>query len=153
MNWKQPFQILKHKLVSEVKDSADDSYGRCYNEWFLKVVASYNQLEKTAGDNPAPHPLPRFLDRINTPEKLENYLTSISVSDIRKTGVDNDREYNEMHATLLEMIIKGSPQNYTVDSTFKKSLLNMLFNKLRNPVTGWWVKVIYVTGISNLLTI
>jgi hypothetical protein len=122
----------------EVKDSADDSYGRCYNEWFLKVVASYNQLEKTAGDNPAPHPLPRFLDRIDTPEKLENYLTSISVSDIRKTGVDNDREYNEMHATLLEMIIKGSPQNYVVDSTLKKSLLNMLFNKLRNPVTGWW---------------
>jgi len=69
----------------EVKDPADDSYGKCYNEWFLKVVASYNQLEKTAGDNPAPHPLPRFLDRINTPDKLENYFTSISVSDERGT--------------------------------------------------------------------
>jgi hypothetical protein len=140
----------------EVKDPADDSYGKCYNEWFLKVVASYNQLEKTAGDNPAPHPLPRFLDRINTPDKLENYLTSISVSDVRKTGVDNDREYNEMHATLLEMIIKGSPQNYIVDSTLKKSLLNLLFNKLRNPVTGWWgesyIRNGHIEFVDNLST-
>jgi hypothetical protein len=122
----------------EIKDPGDDSYGKCYVEWFLKVVASYNQLEKTTGDNPEPTPLPRFLDPINTPEKLENYLTSVSVSDIRKTGVDNEREYNEMHATLIEMIIKGSPQNYVVDSALKKSLKNLLFNKLRNPVTGWW---------------
>ncbi len=122
----------------EIKDPKDDSYGKCYVEWFLKVVASYNQLEKTTGNNPEPTKLPRFLDPINTPEKLENYLTSISVSDIKKTGVDNKREYNEMHAILIEMIIKGSPQNYVVDSTLKKSLKNLLFNKLRNPLTGWW---------------
>ena len=122
----------------EMKDPIDESYGKCYVEWFLKVVASYNQLEKTTGDNPEPTPLPHFLDPVNTPEKLENYLTSISVSDIRKTGVDNEREYNEMHATLIEMIIKGSPQNYVVDSTLKQSFKNLLFNKLRNPITGWW---------------
>jgi hypothetical protein len=122
----------------EIKDHSDDSYGKCYIEWYLKVVASYNQLEKTADENPGPTPLPHFLDRINTPEKLENYLTSISVSDIRKTGIDNEREYNEMHATLLEMIVKGSPQNYKVDTALKQSLINLLFNKLRNPVTGWW---------------
>jgi hypothetical protein len=122
----------------EIKDPTDDSYGKCYVEWFLKVVASYNQLEKITVDNPKPTPLPRFLECINTPEKLEDYLTSISVSDIRKTGVDNEREYNEMHATLLEMIIKGSPQNYIVDSVLRHSFKNLLFNKLRNPLTGWW---------------
>jgi hypothetical protein len=144
------------QVNTEIKDSTNDIYGKCFDEWFLKVVASYNQLEKTAGDNPGPHPLPHFLDRINTPEKLEDYLTSISVSDVRKTGVDNDREYNEMHATLLEMIIKGSPQNYFVDSTLKKSFLNLLFNKLRNPVTGWWgesyIRNGHVEFVDNLST-
>jgi hypothetical protein len=126
------------QVNTEIKDTTDGSYGNCSIEWYLKVVASYNQLEKITGDNPEPAPLPRFLERINTPEKLEDYLTSISVSDIRKTGVDNGREYNEMHATLIEMLIKGSPQNYIVDSTLRKSFKNLLFNKLRNPVTGWW---------------
>ena len=137
-NLEEAISSPETQIDVEIKDPGDDSYGKCYVEWFLKVVASYNQLEKTTGDNPEPTPLPRFLDPINTPEKLENYLTSVSVSDIRKTGVDNEREYNEMHATLIEMIIKGSPQNYVVDSALKKSLKNLLFNKLRNPVTGWW---------------
>ncbi len=140
----------------EIKDTSDDSYGKCCVEWYLKVVASYNQLEKTAGPDPKPVPLPRFLDRVNTPEKLENYLTSISVSDIRKTGVDNEREYNEMHATLIEMIIKGSPHNYIVDSMLRQSLKNLLFNKLRNPVTGWWgesyIRNGHVEFIDNLST-
>ena len=137
-NLEEAISSPETQIDVEIKDPGDDSYGKCYVEWFLKVVASYNQLEKTTGDNPGPTLLPRFLDPINTNEKLENYLTSISVSDIRKTGVDNEREYNEMHATLIEMIIKGSPQNYVVDSALKKSLKNLLFNKLRNPVTGWW---------------
>lgn len=122
----------------ETEDTVDESYGRCYVEWFLKVVASYDQLEKTASANPAPSPLPRFLERVNTSRKLEDYLTSIAVSDVRKTGVDNEREYNEMHATLMQMLLKGSPRNYVVDSSLKQSLSNLILHKLRNPVTGWW---------------
>ena len=121
-----------------MKDSNDGSYGKCYNEWYLKVDKSYDQLEKNAGDNPTPRPLPHYLDRINSPTKLEDYLTSISISDVSKTGIDNEREFNDMLATLMQMIIRGRPENYIVDTSLKKTLFNLILYKFRNPLTGWW---------------
>jgi hypothetical protein len=107
---------------ADVKDSNDGSYGKCYNEWYLKVDKSYDQLEKNAKSNSLPIPLPGFLDGIRSPLKLEKYFTSISVSNVSKTGIDNEREFNDMLATLMQMIIRGRPENYIVDSSPKKNI-------------------------------
>ncbi len=113
--------------------------GECYHEWYLKVYAAYDELEKEATEEDTTYkPLPYFLDTVNTPEKLQHYLTSVSVSDVSKTGIDNEREYNEMLATLIQMIIRGRPQNYIVDSTLRQSLKNIVLKQLRNNYTGWW---------------
>lgn len=124
---------------SETPDM-DGLWGACYKEWFLKVVASYDHLEKLSDDQPkpTPTPLPRFLERINTPDKLTGYLTTISVSDVAKTGVDHEREFNDMLATLMQMILRGRPQHYIVDPKLKATLLDLILHRFRNPSTGWW---------------
>ena len=122
---------------SEAPD-AEGLWGACYKEWFLKVVASYDHLEKIADDESKSTPLPRFLDRINTPQKLTDYLTSISVSDVAKTGVDHEREFNDMLATLMQMILRGRPQHYAVDPKLRATLLDLILHRFRNRFTGWW---------------
>jgi hypothetical protein len=84
-----------------------------------------------------PKPLPHFLDRVNTSEKLENYLTSVSISNVSKTGLDNERQFNDLLATLMQMIIRGRPENYMVDSSLKNTLLYLVLYKFRNAETGW----------------
>lgn len=65
--------------------------GFCYQEWYLKLYATYDHLEANAPDEPSPHPLPDFLAHVSTPQKLTSYLDSLSVSDVRHTGVDHER--------------------------------------------------------------
>ncbi len=120
------------------QDPKDGSWGACYKEWFLKVYASYDQIEKDAVEGGPKQSLPRFLERVNTPQKLTAYLTSISVSDVRKNGVDRERELNEMLAILTRVLVYGRPGNYAVDPELKATMLDLLLHRLRNPETGWW---------------
>jgi hypothetical protein len=43
-------QMIAHpgNLPNADAQNADGSYGKCYNEWYLKVDKSYDQLEKNA---------------------------------------------------------------------------------------------------------
>jgi hypothetical protein len=113
-------------------------WGACYNEWYLKLYDSYDHLEKAAPEEPAPHTLPQFLDRVSTPETLATHLRGLAISDVRKTGIDNEREYNDTLATLLQMLVRGRPENYTLDPALKAAMLGLVLGELRNPQTGWW---------------
>ncbi len=92
--------------ASSDEADADGMWGRCYKEWYLKLYATYDYLEAHAPDEPPPHPLPAFLAGVSTPGKLTTYLDALSVSDVRHTGVDHEREFNETVATLLQMIVR-----------------------------------------------
>ncbi len=120
------------------RGDADGMWGACYQQWYMKLYATYDHLEAQAGDDPAPHPLPAFLARVSTPEKLTAYLDARSVSDVRHTGVDQEPEFNETVATLLQMIVRRKPQNYTVDPALRDALLNRVLRHYRNPETGFW---------------
>ena len=128
----------KEQAAAEQPDPADGIWGACYQEWFLKVGASYDHLEKVAKHDPKPQPLPRFLNRVSTPEKLTEYLSGIAVSDVPKTGIDHEREFNDMLATLMQMILRGRPQHYTVDPKLRAALLDLILHRFRNPATSWW---------------
>lgn len=120
------------------QDPRDGTWGACYDEWFLKVYASYDQIEKQeVKDQPAQR-LPHFLDGVNTPGKLRAYFESIATSDVRATGVDHERELNEMLSSLTRMIIDGRPGNYKVDPELKSAMLDLVLHRFRNPATGWW---------------
>jgi hypothetical protein len=123
---------------SSDKPDADGMWGSCYQAWYLKLYATYDYLEAHAPDEPAPHPLPAFLARVSTPEKLTAYLDALSISDVRHSGVDHEREFNETVATLLRMIVRRQPENYTVDPALRDALLDRLLHQYRNQKTGFW---------------
>lgn len=121
------------------RDPQSGMWGACYKEWFLKVYASYDQLDKRAAtENQQPHPLPKFLDRINTPQKLTSYLDGISISDVQSTGIDHELEFNEMLSCLTRMLIDGEPEHYVVDPQLRSTMLDFILHRFRDNETGWW---------------
>ena len=66
------------------------------------------------------------------------YLDSLSVSDVRHTGVDHEREFNETLATLLQMIVRRRPENYTVDPVLRNALIDRVLHHYRNTETGYF---------------
>jgi hypothetical protein len=121
---------------AEKPDPSDGSWGACYVEWYLRAGASYDQLRKSRDQSGKPSPLPPWLNRIATPGKLKDYLISISVSDISHTGIDHEREFNDMLATLTRMLIRD--RNFSVDPELKATLLDLILHRFRNLETGWW---------------
>ncbi len=130
---------LEASIGHPSSDKPDDGmWGACYHEWYLKLYATYDHLEAQAGEDPPPHPLPSFLGRVSTPEKLTAYLDALSVSDVRQSGLDHEREFNETVATLLQMMVRGKPENYKVDPALRDTLLDRVLHRYRNPDTGYW---------------
>ena len=116
---------------AEEQNPTDGSWGQGYTEWFFKVIASYSHLDDTTSRF-------QFIDRINSPEKLADYLTSVSVSDIPRTGVDHEREFNESLSNLMRMILRHKPKQYAYDPKLKATLMDLILHRFRNPTTGYW---------------
>ena len=116
---------------AEKANPVDGSWGQGYTEWFLKVTASYPHLDETIAEC-------HFIDRINSPQKLTDYLVSLSVSDIARTGVDHEREFNESLSCLMRMILRHKPKQYAYDPGLKATLMGLILRRFRNPVTGYW---------------
>jgi hypothetical protein len=121
----------EREAQAEQLDPTDGSWGRGYTEWFFKVIALYSQLDDTKSQF-------RFIDRINSPKKLTNYLTSVSVSDIPRTGVDHEREFNESLSNLMRMILRHKPKQYAYAPKLKATLMDLILHRFRNPKTGYW---------------
>jgi len=116
------------------RDPADGSWGRCYDAWFFRLDGSYDgHFQKGEGGGRIP-----LLDRVNSPERLTEYIRSISVSDVAHTGVNHRREMNEALSTLIRLILRVEPRGYRWHPALKTTLRDLLLNQLRNPATGWW---------------
>jgi hypothetical protein len=122
----------EREALAERQDPQDGSFGACYESWPLKLYASYERRNQ-----PGARPF-RFLDRVNSPEKLTAYLTEISMSDIAKTGNDHTGDLNESLSDLMRMILRDRPEGYPWHPRLKATLMDLLLHRLRNPETGWW---------------
>ncbi|MGC2111758.1 MAG: hypothetical protein WA655_19735 [Candidatus Korobacteraceae bacterium] len=120
------------------QDPADGSWGACYTQWFFKLDASFDHLRELTAKGERPKYKPRFLDRINSPEKLRAYLTAVSISDIADSGVDHRREFNESLADLLRLILDGAPKGYRLDRGLRPTMMKLIREDFRNPATAWW---------------
>ncbi len=115
------------------QDPVDGSWGHCYTEWFFKLDATYDYTQ----EQKPMYPL-RFLDRVNSPDKLRNYYASIEVSDIAQNGIDHRRELNESLADLVRLILHDQPKGYVWAPGMKSAIMQIVLNQVRNPSTGWW---------------
>lgn len=107
---------LKRELASPVSaksdsQAADGAWGACFEDWFFKLDVSSDWINELAESGKKPPVAPTFLDRINSPQKLESYLNSILVSDISKFGKDNRKELNYTVSALLRLISRRLPPN------------------------------------------
>jgi hypothetical protein len=120
-----------------LQQDKDGSWGACHDEWFFKLDASYDHLSK---EERFPQPkLPyRFLDRVNSPEKLRAYFDALWQSDVARTGVDNRRAFNESMSNLLRLIIHNQPSTYQWHPRLKETLLDFVLHRYRSPETGFW---------------
>lgn len=132
---------LNSVLQSPAMDQqdAEGMWGSCTNQWYLKLYDTYDRLEAADAATVQEHaPLPKFLSRVATPEKLTAYLDRLSWSDVTRSGIDNGLEFNQTLAILLRMIVLGEPQAFQVDPALKRALLDRILHQYRNPATGYW---------------
>ena len=122
----------EREASADRQDSSDGSWGACYEAWHLKLMASYDRRNEGSA---VPF---RFLDGVNSPEKLTAYLTSIATSDIARTGIDRMFEFNESLSDLMRLILRDQPKGYPWDPRLKQTLMDLLLHRFRNPETGWW---------------
>jgi len=128
----------------------DGSWGVCYDEWFLKVDATFTALLALYAEGKTPeHPI-TLGNRVKTPDKLIAYLEGLLISNVAKTGVDKRSELSNA-ATILTSAyfkdylqaflegVKGIPRNlgeYPVESF--KSAYKQFLEEWQDPETGYW---------------
>lgn len=128
----------EREAEAEEQDPEDGSWGKCFAEWYCKLDASCEEIGKEANKKRVPKFEPHFLDRVNSPEKLTDYLMSVSVSDIPRTGVDHLLEFNLSLSNLMRLILRDRPKGYPWDPRLKAILTDLILHRFRNPKTGWW---------------
>lgn len=114
--------------------SPDGSWGAGYTVWFMKLYGTVN--EALSIHKKLEHPL-TFLDRINSPEKLTNYLYAAITDDFLKTGVLNRMEADESTSILGRLILGDVECDYQFHPQLKEAFLKFV-DDWQNPETGCW---------------
>ncbi len=134
---------LETALAAPATPAADPIKGAtesCLTQWWERLEWDYEHLKS---DDPIPA---EILERINSPEKLSRYLTSISVSDIPRTGRDNWLEFNMAVADLIRWIVRDRPNDPALDPGLKETLLDLLFRHFQDRDTGYWGQQYVIDG-------
>lgn len=125
------------------QSESDGSFASCCKAWWLRMDLSCDELIVLAQRWEEPkYPL-KLLESINSPEKLQRYLDSVLISDVRKTGLNNSRELNMATADLERFVLwdgtwKELPTKFSFDARLKPALLDYEDNKWQDPKTGMW---------------
>ncbi len=112
----------------------DGSYGAGTHVWFLKLDASVDPM--LAADF-AGGPPPRFLDRVNHPDRLGHYLDSLVVSRLAEDGIDRRKELNFATADLIRLILRRRPPGYRWDPRLETVIRHFLA-RWQDPATGFF---------------
>jgi hypothetical protein len=110
-------------------------YGDCTNAWFLKLDASVDHLLAPDFDDHGKPPC--FLDRINDPDRLKEYLDSLLVSRLTKDGIDRRKELNFATANLVRLILWRRPAGYRWDPRLD-SIIRQFVADWQDPISGFF---------------
>jgi hypothetical protein len=126
-----------------ITPAGDGGYGGGTDVWFLKLDASVDYMLAPDFDdrcNPT-----RFLDRINDPGRLRDYLDSLLVSRLAKDGIDRRKELNFATADLVRLILWGRPPSYSWDARLE-TVIRDFITKWQDPVSGFFGATYLIDG-------
>ena len=115
------------------QQASDGSWRLGIDAWYLKLYYSVDHVNEC-------HPPPRyplsFLDRVNSPEKLDAPLDSDLKNDFTKTGVFNREELDETFSAMARLLFE-TPQTgcYSFHPQLKDAL-RVFVERWQNPETG-----------------
>jgi hypothetical protein len=122
-------------LPAAASHDAEGAHGDCTDVWFLKLDACVDHLlAADFGEQGRP---PRFLDRINDPDRLKDYLESLLVSRLDEDGIDRRKELNFATADLVRLILWRRPRNYPWDARLE-TVIRRFIIEWQDPATGFF---------------
>lgn len=117
------------------QQASDGSWGMGINAWYLRLYYSVEKAE--ACRTPERYPL-TFLDRINSPQKLNAVLDTDLYDAFTRTGVFNREETDETFSAIARLLFTSNPTNcYAFDPQLRDALLAFV-ERWQNPATGCW---------------
>lgn len=134
---KNSLNVENQAWAAEQKES-DGSWGQCFKEFFLILNYSTDKINDLKAQDKVPNYQVRFLNRINSPGKLIKYLDAIIISNIEKDGVNHRKELNHSLASLIRLIKKKLPRNYSYHPQLEATLWQYIDTKMQNPNSGFW---------------
>ncbi len=120
---------------SALSPDREGSFGAGTEIWFLKLDASVDPM--LADDFAGSGPPPRFLDRINHPDHLSDYLGSLLVSRLAEDGVDHRKELNFATADLVRLILRRRPPGYPWDPRVEPAIRRFV-GQWQDRATGFF---------------
>jgi len=127
-------QPIEQKLAGE-QQASDGSWGLGIDAWYLKLYYSVDQINECR--SPPRYSL-AFLDRMNSPEKLDALLDSDLRNDFTKTGVFNREELDETFSAMARLLFETPQTSCYVFHPQLKETLRAFVERWQNPETGCW---------------
>jgi hypothetical protein len=122
---------------------ADGSWGPGTEVWFLKLDASVDRMLADGYDDRGRPP--RFLDRVNDPDRLAAYLRGLLVSRPTVDGIDRRKELNFATAGLVRLILRRRPPGYPWHPGLE-SVLARFIADWQDPTTGFFGATYEIEG-------
>ncbi len=126
--------LMQEPEPGPVRD-ADGSFGVGTTVWFFKLDASADAL-LADGFDAAGQP-PRFLDPINDPVQLRDYLDGLLVSRPAAEGLDRRKELNLATSALVRLILRRRPRGYRWHPQLEPVVRDFLA-AWQDPATGFF---------------
>ena len=136
----------KDQYFAMSQESHDGSWGVCYDEWFKKLDPMIQSINGMAGKDIGPeHTELDFLQPIDTPQELIDYLDRVRVSDIAATGLNRRDELGAVTSVVAEIVFKQHVQDYLARHVQNLELgpdyaaaFRRYIDEWQDPETGYW---------------
>jgi hypothetical protein len=142
--------LARSVVPQDAAASHDDegAHGACTDVWFLKLDGCVDHM--LAADFDEQGKPPRFLDRVNDPGRLKDYLESLRVSRLDEDGIDRRKELNFATADLVRLILWRRPRGYPWDPRLE-AVIRCFVAGWQDPSTGFF-GADYLVGGRRLRT-
>lgn len=121
---------------------SDGSWGACYDSWFFRAWSSVDPLKGMVYAKQKPEYELKFLEEVNTPEKLIAKVRNAQTSHVSKDGMNRRKELNLLVTAIGQLLFlpelrvvlpEGFPRQELSDA-----LIKFMDDEWQDPKTGFW---------------